>query len=742
MTRSFVKAAVALCMIVLFSAFAVPTQAHNNPTPTPDVGHALLWDTAWDVDSSTGRLFQVLAESDTAMASTTKSWTLHLAMEALQAGQVDLNDQVTAVSGTVLGSCWVPSGSSLMTDTNGVSLQAGETVMFADLLRGMMYPSGNDAATTIALHVAQGIWGPGASVADFVNLMTFHAWSHGYTDSWFTNPPGLDGDPCNVITGTHHTTARDQVRWWAHAYASHQLFRDIVGFTGTWSFTTTGVGTKSYSYNWGFTYPGWEGHKGGDTSQCSGPNEANNPNTNDYGCMIMSAERLGRQVVKSFMQGKWADTLPGSGQAPLFDYAFAKIFHPDIRGQGPTWGASVQDHDLACGGGGRAVSAVFRASHPLKLVVWGTDVDGSEVTKLGESVERFRGPFFKKLSDGPGDAGTLAPGGDPGPGPRPGPDLPGKGGQAKPIVRTVQVVHMGGGTYATAARVGGQVTLARWFVAADNTVSLLGTETTGPANGIALHRLQSDMLLLVMKQPSGDLKLETWGTLARQGSAFSLLDSHVETSHTFSEIGVTGIHDGVLFGSGDPRAVTVATTTANQLVYHVWSFDSSTGAITKKDTLTSATDVGAIAITDIPVRKQDGEILAPAHTATVYRQSGVTVLRFHSISSSGQITFENSATVDQDTYTGHRLVPFGPNGVLLLARDAAGVSRFFVFDLLRDAFNNVNPGRIAEHTSLAGSDFEPCRQATTHAAADVILARENTNSALVVNQYRLGDLPY
>ncbi len=730
-------------ILIAMAVAAMPAQAHNNPAPTPDVGHALLWDTAWDVDAPQGRLFQVLAEDPTQMASTTKSWTLHLTMEALDAGQVALTDIVTVTSGTILGSCWVPSGSSLMTDAspNKVPLQAGEQVMFADLLRGMMYPSGNDAAATIALHVAQGIWGPGASVADFVNLMTFHAWAEGYTDSWFTNPAGLDGDPCNLIGGAHATTPRDQVRWWRHAYASHQSFRDIVGFSGTYAFTTTlGMLTKSYSYNWGFSYPGWEGHKGGDTSLCSGPNEANNPNTNDYGCMIMSATRIGRQVVKSFMQGKWADTLPGSSQAPLFDYAFAKIFHPDVRGQSVPWGASVQDHDLACDGNGRAASAVFRTGYPLRLVVWGTDVDGSDVPKLGESQMRFRGPFLKlPLSDGVEPAGRGGPGPGPGPGPSPG---PGKGDQQKPVVRNVAVIHMTGGTFVTAARVGGTITLTRWFVAGDNTVTLVGTEATGPANGIALQRLQSDMFLLVMRQATGDLKLETWSTGARRGSALSLLDSHVETGHEYSEIGVTGIHDGVLLGSGDPRAVTVATTIANELVYHVWSFGSTDGAITKKDTLTSATDVAGIAITDVPVLKQGNEILAPAHTATVYRASGVTVLRFHSVDPAGQITFENSATVDPGTYTGHRLVPFGSNGLLFLARDAAGDSRFFVFDLLRDAFNNVNPGRIAEHTSLAGSDFEPCRQATTHAEADVILARENTGGALQVTQYRIGDLPY
>jgi D-alanyl-D-alanine carboxypeptidase len=188
------------------------------------------------------------------MASTTKSWTLHVVVHAIQGGYVSLNDQVTISANAGCTPCTtVPGGSSLM----GVT--TGEIVKFADLLRGMMYPSGNDAAIAVAEHVAKKKYGPSATYQDFINEMNTSATALGLTNTHFTNPAGLDtflGDT------SHHTTAREMAIWWNHAIPD-QLYRDVVGFSGTYAFTTQlpGGGTKAYSFGWGVNYPGWEGKK-------------------------------------------------------------------------------------------------------------------------------------------------------------------------------------------------------------------------------------------------------------------------------------------------------------------------------------------------------------------------------------------------------------------------------------------------------------------------------------------------
>jgi len=67
-------------------------------------------------------------------------------------------------------------------------------VRLQTLIRGMMYPSGNDAAWAIARHVAEAYLGPGATGEDFVAMMNQHAAGEGLIDTHFTSPNGWD-DP-------------------------------------------------------------------------------------------------------------------------------------------------------------------------------------------------------------------------------------------------------------------------------------------------------------------------------------------------------------------------------------------------------------------------------------------------------------------------------------------------------------------------------------------------------------------
>ena len=156
---------------------------------------AMFLNTAYAVTSYTGsmssNLAVVLMDADSGEvlhnqradekvkpASTTKILTCIIAIE-----QGDLSSNVT-VSSKAAGA----RGSKLGLKTN-------EEVVLEDLLIGMMYLSGNDAAIAVAEHI-------GKSVDGFAEMMNSKAEEIGMTSSQFANPNGLDND-------NHYVTARD-----------------------------------------------------------------------------------------------------------------------------------------------------------------------------------------------------------------------------------------------------------------------------------------------------------------------------------------------------------------------------------------------------------------------------------------------------------------------------------------------------------------------------------------------------
>ena len=79
-----------------------------------------------------------------------------------------------------------------------INLQPGEQMTVADLLRGLLIESANDAAATLATRI-------GGSESAFVRAMNTRAQKLGLKSTHYANPIGLD-DPAN------YSTARDLVR--------------------------------------------------------------------------------------------------------------------------------------------------------------------------------------------------------------------------------------------------------------------------------------------------------------------------------------------------------------------------------------------------------------------------------------------------------------------------------------------------------------------------------------------------
>ena len=338
-----------------------------------------------------------------------------------------------------------------------MTLEPGEVVSLRTLIRGMMYPSGNDAAWAIAFHVAQayGVDQNGDNIVDgldFVEMMNQHALAIGLTDTHFTSPNGWDD-------ADHYTTARELARIIDHGLDADPYFGQVIGFSGTYTDTSQGPnGTKTYSWGWGFNYPGWEGMKGGGTTNCNGPNQ---------GCQAISARRIARRVAVTFMQGTFGDE-PG-----MFDYGFGQIFHPDPRGSSAPVGAAGR-FDLDCSSSSRCVSAAVPSSGgPVELVSWGPDLDSSSIAVLDQE-------------------------------PVPGSGSPPPGGQGPGPERDTALTHLASGPIVVASRKGSSVELSRWSMDGGGALSLVADKIkAGPATTMDLQAVYGDMFLTAVTDPEG-----------------------------------------------------------------------------------------------------------------------------------------------------------------------------------------------------------------------------------------------
>lgn len=131
------------------------------------------------MDAKTRRvLFQKNSYDLVPIASTTKIMT---SLVALNYGKLEEKVVISKKAATINGS--------------EVGYKAGEEISMEELLYGLMFRSGNDAAIAIA----EGIAG---SVENFCKLMNEYAYSIGALDSHFESPHGLDSE-------RHYSTAYD-----------------------------------------------------------------------------------------------------------------------------------------------------------------------------------------------------------------------------------------------------------------------------------------------------------------------------------------------------------------------------------------------------------------------------------------------------------------------------------------------------------------------------------------------------
>ena len=143
---------------------AVPKSEDTLNYPVVEAGSAIV------IDRETGAiLFGNNIDEPRAMASVTKIMTAVVALENIDPDEtITIKQEDTNVEPVVMG------------------LLAGEQIKMIDVLRGLLIPSGNDAALALARVGGQG------SVTKFIEMMNQKAKVLGLKNTSFANPHGLD----------------------------------------------------------------------------------------------------------------------------------------------------------------------------------------------------------------------------------------------------------------------------------------------------------------------------------------------------------------------------------------------------------------------------------------------------------------------------------------------------------------------------------------------------------------------
>ncbi len=159
-----------------------------NPVSAANITVDLYSEYAYLYDRNTNMIY-LDEQSDVLIypASITKILTTIVAIEALEASQIDLDDTIIMLEEDFDG--LYEAGAST------AYLETGETVSYRDLLYGILLPSGADACQAIA-RLTYG------SIDDFVEAMNDKVKSLDLENSHFVNPTGLHNF-------NHYTTVKD-----------------------------------------------------------------------------------------------------------------------------------------------------------------------------------------------------------------------------------------------------------------------------------------------------------------------------------------------------------------------------------------------------------------------------------------------------------------------------------------------------------------------------------------------------
>ena len=233
------------------------------------------------MEASTGQvLFEKGAHDRRACASITKVMTLLLTFEALEAGELSLDQELTA------------SAHAASMGGSDIWLEEGERMTVDDLLKATVIMSANDAAVVLAEAVS-------GSEEAFVARMNERAGELGMEDTVFKNCNGLDEEG--------HLTSAYDVAVMSRALLAHEKIRD---YTLTWMDSVrNGTLDRVFTNKLIRSYQGITGLKTGTTGQAGS-------------CISATAQREGMELIAVVLGAESTDLRFQDAKA-LLDYGFA-----------------------------------------------------------------------------------------------------------------------------------------------------------------------------------------------------------------------------------------------------------------------------------------------------------------------------------------------------------------------------------------------------------------------------------
>ena len=279
---SLLTAAVPLCLAVREDDLAAAAEGSGlGPDGPAESGPAVPAPSVILIERDSGTvLTEKNADQRLSPASVTKVMTLLLVMEAIAAGQITKEDNVTI------------SQASMRMGGSTAYLAEGERYTVHEMIKATAIQSANDAAVALAEFLA-------GSEDSFVTRMNARAQELGMTNTQFKNCHGLDEEG-------HYASARDI------ALMSRQLLmhKDIRDYTTVWMDSLRdGTFMLANTNRLVRFYEGATGLKTGSTSKA--------------GCCISaSAERGGMELIAVVMKASSSDDRFESARA-LLDFGFA-----------------------------------------------------------------------------------------------------------------------------------------------------------------------------------------------------------------------------------------------------------------------------------------------------------------------------------------------------------------------------------------------------------------------------------
>lgn len=241
------------------------------------------------IDANTGTvLFEKNAHEKTAPASITKIMTLLLVMEAMDAGKINLDTEITADE----YACSM-GGSQIW-------LEPGEKMTVDELLKAAVVASANDASVALGTAVA-------GNNSAFVAKMNEKAKELGLKNTHFENATGLDAD-------NHYSSAYD-VAMMSKELIKHSLIKN---YTSVWMDTLRDGECELVNTNKLVKfYSGCTGLKTGTTSKAGS-------------CLSATAERDSLSLISVIMNAPNSQTRFNEART-LLDYGFASFENVNLK---------------------------------------------------------------------------------------------------------------------------------------------------------------------------------------------------------------------------------------------------------------------------------------------------------------------------------------------------------------------------------------------------------------------------